>query len=322
MFRSVYSTNICMKSLHLKKIYLASPRGFCAGVARAVKIVDLVLKKHGPPIYVRHQIVHNQRVVSDFERKGVIFIEDLKNIPDESIIVFSAHGSPPSLYQLAKRKKLKLYDATCPLVTKVHLEAKRYKKEGYFIIYIGHRGHPESVGVLNEVPAQTIVLIESLEEAKKINPPQTEKLIILTQTTLSFDDTKGIINKLQKRFPNLVLPPAFDICYSTQNRQNAVKELAKKTKLILVVGSKKSSNSNRLRETAEKHGAQAYLINDYTEVKEDWFKTKKTVGITAGASTPAHLVQELISVLKSKKTQIYTLKVIKENINFPVHGNL
>lgn len=291
----------------LKKIYLASPRGFCAGVKRAVDILDQILQKHKPPIYVRHQIIHNRHVISDFKKKGVIFVKDINNIPNGSVVVFSAHGSPPSLYEKAKKKKLQIYDAVCPLVTKVHLEAKKYTKEGYFIFYIGHKNHPEAIGVLGEVSDQSIVLIKTLEDAEKIIPPQTDRLIVLTQTTLSFDDTKQIINCLKRRFTKLIQPPAFDICYATQNRQNAVKALAKKVDLVLVIGSKESSNSNRLREVAEKEGVSSYLINDISEIKNSWFKDVEKLGITAGASAPKYLIDEVVKYFSKPKVKIEEL---------------
>ena len=300
----------------LKKIYLVSPRGFCAGVKRAVDILDLVLKKHKPPIYVRHQIVHNRHIISDFEKRGVIFVEDINNIPDGSTVIFSAHGSSPNLYQVAKRKKLKVFDATCSLVNKVHLEAKKFNGQGYFIFYIGHKNHPEAEGVLGEIPANSVVLVQTIKEAKKITPPQTDKIIVLTQTTLSFDDTKEIINYLKKRFPKLVQPPAFDICYATQNRQNAVKELAKKVDLVLVIGSKESSNSNRLKEVAEKSGKHAYLINDKSEIKLSWLENVEKLGITAGTSAPKYLIEEVINYFKKQGVTVEELSVIKENINF------
>lgn len=299
----------------LKKIYLACPRGFCAGVRRAVKITNLVLKKHRPPIYIRHHIVHNRHVVSDFEKRGAIFVEDLKEVPNGAVVVFSAHGSSPNLYQEAKNKNLRVYDSVCPLVVKVHLEAKRYEKEGYHILYIGHKNHAEAIGVIGEVLPRSISLISSLDEAKKIKPPQTEKLIVLNQTTLSLDDTKEIIDYLKKRFPKLILPPSSDICFSTQNRQNAVKELAKKVDLVLVVGSKTSSNSNRLKEVAEKSGIPAYLIDDQSEIKDVWFKNVKKVGVTAGASAPEDIVQGVIKYLSVNGVEIAEIVTVKENIN-------
>ena len=301
----------------LEKIYLASPRGFCAGVSRATAILDSILEKFGPPIYVRHQIVHNRTVVADFEKKGVIFIENINDIPNGSRAVFSAHGTAPQIYEVAKKKKIIIFDATCPLVTKVHLEAKRYVKEGYFILYIGHKGHQEVIGVLGEVPSTSSVLVGSLEEAKNVKPPQTEKLIALSQTTLSLDDTKKIITLLQKRFPKMILPPAFDICYSTQNRQNAVKELAKKAQLILVVGSRESSNSNRLKELAEREGATAYLIDNVQDIKSKWLKNVKHIGITAGASAPDYIINNVVKFLKTDNAIIEELVTVKETTRFP-----
>lgn len=318
MISPSFPTQYSMKVPKLKKIYLASPRGFCAGVTRAVKIVDLVLEKHGPPVYVRHQVVHNRHVVSDFEKKGAIFIENLEEIPDHASIVFSAHGTPPSVYQEAEKKKLKIYDAICPLVAKVHFEAKKYHKEGYFIFYIGHKHHPETEGVLGELPQNSAVLIQTIKEAKKLHPPQKEKLIALTQTTLSYDDTKEIINCLKKRFPKLILPPAFDICFATQNRQNAVKELAKKTDLIIVVGSKNSSNSNRLKETASKTGTTAYLIDDATEIQKSWFKNVKYLGIAAGASAPDYIINQVAGYFADSKVKVEELTTIKEKVSFPL----
>ncbi|PJE60775.1 4-hydroxy-3-methylbut-2-enyl diphosphate reductase [Candidatus Roizmanbacteria bacterium CG10_big_fil_rev_8_21_14_0_10_36_26] len=306
----------------VKKVYLTSPRGFCAGVERAIKMVNLVLKKHKTPIYVRHQIVHNRHIISDFEKKGVIFVEDVNDIPDGSVAVFSAHGSPPNIHDQAKKKKLKIYDAVCPLVTKVHMEAKRYVKEGYYIFYIGYKNHAEAVGVMGEVPSKSIVLIDSIQTAEKIKPPQTDKLIILNQTTLSLDDVKEIVNHLKKRFPKLILPPSSDICFSTQNRQNAVKELAKKSKTILIIGSKTSSNSNRLKEVAKKYGAKSYLIDDKLEIKNSWFKKVQSVGITAGASAPDYLINDLVDFFKKKGAIIKELTIIKEHIHFPLPNNL
>lgn len=308
--------------MNIRKIYLASPRGFCAGVTRAIKIVDLVLKKHGSPIYVRHQIVHNRHVIQNFEKKGVIFVENLDDVPQKSVVIFSAHGSPPQLYKQAKKRKLILYDATCPLVTKVHLEAKRYASEGYFIIYIGHKGHAEAVGVLGEVKLNSIALVEKIDDIKKLKLAQKEKIIVLTQTTLSFDDTSQLIQSIKREFNKAVLPPAFDICFSTQNRQNAVKKLAKKAQAILVVGSKESSNSNKLRQVAINAGVPAYLIDDETEIEEKWFKNISTVGITAGASAPDYIVNDVVNFFKKNNAQVKELEVLKENINFPIPKNL
>lgn len=308
--------------LNIKAIHLASPRGFCAGVERAVDILDKVLVRFGPPVYSRHAIVHNRRVVSDFEKKGAIFVEDIKKIPDGSRVVFSAHGSPPNFYKLAKKKKFKLFDAMCPLVLKVHIEAKKYESNGYFIFYIGHKGHPEPEGVMGNVNRNSIVLIETVKEASKIKPPQEDKIIVLTQTTLSFDDTIKVIEKLKMRFSNLITPPAFDICYATQNRQTAVKSLAKKVDMVLVVGSPASSNSNRLREVAEKEGKIAHMIDDVVAIKDSWFDGVSTVGITAGASSPENLINEVINHIKNNDTKIIEEHVIREKVYFPRPKNL
>lgn len=304
------------KSNTLKRIYLASPRGFCAGVSRAIAILNFVLEKFGPPLYVRHQIVHNRTVVADFEKKGVIFIENIDGIPNSSRVVFSAHGTAPQIYEAAKKKGLIVFDATCPLVTKVHLEAKRYAKEGYFIFYIGHKRHQESIGVLGEILSDSAALISSLEEARSIKPPQIEKLIALSQTTLSFDDTKEIITFLQQRFPKMILPPVFDICYATQNRQNAVKQLVKKAQLILVIGSKESSNANQLRKIAKKE-IKTYLIDGAQNIRSNWLKNISYVGVTAGASTPDYVINDVIRFLQTDNAVVEELETVKENIHFP-----
>jgi 4-hydroxy-3-methylbut-2-en-1-yl diphosphate reductase len=306
-----------MKSGTLEKIYLASPRGFCAGVSRAVAILNFVLEKFGPPLYMSHQIVHNRTVVADFEKKGVIFSESINDIPDGSRVVLSAHGTPPQTYEIAKKKKLSVFDAACPLVAKVHLEAKRYVKEGYFILYIGHKRHQEAIGVLGEVPSASSILISSIDEAKSVRPLQTEKIIALSQTTLSLDDTSEIIALLRQRFPKMILPPSSDICYSTQNRQNAVKDLAKKAELILVIGSEESSNANRLKEAAQRKGIVSYLIEGAKDIKREWLKGIKNIGITAGASTPDYIIENVVKSLQTGDVAVEELMTIKENIQFP-----
>lgn len=311
-----------MKKFNIKTIHLASPRGFCAGVERAVDILGKVLERYGPPVYSRHAIVHNRRVVSDFEKKGAIFVEDIHQIPDGSRVVFSAHGSPPEFYEIAKQKNFKLFDAMCPLVLKVHIEAKKYASEGYYIFYIGHRGHPEPEGVMGNVKNNSIKLIGSETEALNVKPPQEDKLIVLTQTTLSFDDTKKIIETLKKRFPKLILPPAFDICYATQNRQVAVKSLSKKVEVVIIIGSPASSNSNRLREVAEREGKKSYMIDSTSAIKDTWFENVENVGISAGASSPENLVNEVIDYIKNKDTKIFEEHVIKEKVYFPRPNSL
>ena len=311
-----------MKKFNIKTIHLASPRGFCAGVERAVDILGKVLERYGPPVYSRHAIVHNRRVVSDFEKKGAIFVEDIHQIPDGSRVVFSAHGSPPEFYEIARQKNFKLFDAMCPLVLKVHIEAKKYASDGYYIFYIGHRGHPEPEGVMGNVKNNSIKLIGSETEALNVKPPQEDKLIVLTQTTLSFDDTKKIIETLKKRFPKLILPPAFDICYATQNRQVAVKSLSKKVEVVIIIGSPASSNSNRLREVAEREGKKSYMIDSVNAIKDTWFDNVENVGISAGASSPENLVNEVIDYIKNKNTKIFEEHTIKEKVYFPRPSSL
>jgi 4-hydroxy-3-methylbut-2-enyl diphosphate reductase len=295
----------------MKQIVLVRPRGFCAGVERAVMIVERLLDKFGSSLYVRHAIVHNQQVIEDFEKRGAIFTETLETIPEGARVVFSAHGSPPSLYTEAKRRKLKVIDATCPLVTKVHQEAKRYAEADYFIFYVGHKGHAEAIGVLGEVPKEKVVLIESVAEAESVEPPQVDKLVVLNQTTFSLDDIEEIVDSLKKRFPKLVLPPGKDICYATQNRQEAV--------LILVVGSKASSNSNRLRDVAKEVGVRSYLVEDIEAIQWSWLEGVERLGITSGASAPERLVEEMVVELEKRYPGVTVdEKVVKEEkgINF------
>lgn len=305
-----------MKKLQ-KTIVLISPRGFCAGVERAVKIVDLTLKKFNTPLYIKHQIVHNTHVVKDFEKRGIIFVENIEDIPNQSTAIFSAHGSKVSDYEIAKSRGIKVIDATCPLVTKVHIEAKLYAKKGYFVIYIGHEGHPETIGVLSNIQDDKKVLIETHIQATNLIL-KTNKAVILTQTTLSFDDTKQILDILKKKFPFLIIPPAYDVCYATQNRQEAVKKLAAQVDMVLVIGSKNSSNSNRLAEVAKKN-IPSYLIDDENDLKPDWFTNINKVGITSGASAPEKIVFKVIDKLKEKGfTNVKNLEVIQENVKFPL----
>jgi len=286
----------------------------CAGVERALRILELAAEKNKQPVYCRHEIVHNKKVVEEFTKKGVRFIEDLNQTPNGAVVVFSAHGSSPELFALAKKKNLKVIDAVCPLVTKVHLEAKRFADKGYFIVYLGHKNHPEALGVLGEVPGKS-VLISNLEEAKKLKIPG--KAVLLMQTTLSLEESKEIIDYLISKFPNLELPPGKDICFSTTNRQLAVKELAKHSDLILVVGSTNSSNSNRLREAGEKMRVDSYLIDGPEDLKAEWFEDKETVGITAGASAPDKLVDAVVRAVRLKfGGEIEEMEVIKEEVKF------
>ncbi|MDO8566189.1 MAG: 4-hydroxy-3-methylbut-2-enyl diphosphate reductase [Candidatus Moranbacteria bacterium] len=288
-----------MGATSVKKVLLAAPRGFCAGVGRAIQAVEDTLEIFGSPIYVKHEIVHNKHVVADLAAKGVITIENLSEAPDGAVVVFSAHGSLPEHYTEAKRRHMRLIDATCPLVTKVHLEVQRFLKDGYTVVYIGHHGHVEGIGVLGEAGSTVIPLVETAEEVEKLEIGNPEKLIYLTQTTLSVDDTADVIAALKKKYPQIVAPPLSDICFATTNRQEAVKALAKLSDLILIFGSKNSSNSTRLKETARAAGVQAYLIDDISELDENWLIDVETVGISAGASVPEKLVEEAVAYFAS-----------------------
>jgi 4-hydroxy-3-methylbut-2-enyl diphosphate reductase len=276
----------------LEKIYLIKPRGFCAGVKRAVLTVEKALEKFGTPIYTRHQIVHNNYVVKSLEEKGVIFVEEISEIPKNNVVVFSAHGIPPKVMQEAKEKNLIVIDATCPLVKKVHLEAVRYQKNDYKIILIGHKGHQEVLGTMGYAE---MVLVENITDVENLKiPSSTEKIVYLTQTTLSLDGTQEIIEALKKKYPHINAAPKKDICYSSQNRQTAVKELVKYVDCVLVVGSTNSSNSNRLVETAKRQGIDSYLIHNLESIKNSHFSNYKNVGISSGASVPDELVDKLI----------------------------
>ena len=300
----------------MDKIVLASPRGFCAGVERAIDAVEKALAKYGRPVYVKHQIVHNSHVIDDLRKEGEVFVEDLDEVPPGSVVIFSAHGVPPSAHDEAAKRNLTIIDATCPLVTKVHMEARKYSREGYSILFVGHRGHVEVIGTSGEAPELT-QLVETVEDANNIPVSNPDKVVCLTQTTLSIDDTRKVIEALKARFPRIIFPPKEDICYATQNRQNAVKELAKGVGLVIVVGSKNSSNSNRLVEVARNSGANAYLVNDYREINPDWLVNVFSVGITSGASVPDYLVQEVIGHLKSAGVaQVTELATIVENLKF------
>ena len=298
----------------IKKIVLANPRGFCAGVDRAIEIVEKALEIFPPPIYVFHEIVHNRHVVNRLTNNGTIFVDDLKEIPDGSICIYSAHGVSPEIRNLAQSKQLKVIDATCPLVTKVHLEAIRFTKEGYSLILIGHPGHEEVDGTMGEVPMQ---LVSSVEDVKTLEVSNPEKLIYLTQTTLSLDDTDQIVEALKVRFPDLESPPKEDICYATQNRQNSVKEIASQVDLMLVVGSSNSSNSQRLKEAALGSGVPSYLINDEKEIDKNWLENINVVGVTAGASAPEEIVQRVVDHLRSAKNiEVEGLEPQDEHVQF------
>lgn len=281
------------------KLLLAAPRGFCAGVDRAIQIVELALEQHGAPVYVRHEIVHNRYVVDSLKVKGAIFVEELDEVPDGGHVVFSAHGVPKSVPADAQQRGLAYFDATCPLVSKVHRQAERQVDAGRHIIFVGHAGHPEVVGTFGQVPAGAMTLVETAEDAENILPVDPENLAFLTQTTLSVDDTAEIVAVLQRRFPSIVGPKGEDICYATSNRQDAVKAIARDCDLVLVIGAPNSSNSLRLVEVAARSGAKAYLVQRAEDISMNWFDGVDTLGLTAGASAPEILVREIIDALSN-----------------------
>ena len=304
------------------KILLAAPRGFCAGVNMAIESLDLTIKAFGTPVYVYHEIVHNKYVVDTFRAKGAIFVESLEEVPTGSTLLFSAHGVSPEIRRLARERKLAAIDATCPLVTKVHLEAIRYAKEGYTILLIGHEGHDEVVGTMGEAP-QAMVLVESEDEADKLEFPPGTKLAYLTQTTLSVDDANRIISRLRARFPQIANPPKDDICYATQNRQEAIHLLAREADLVLVLGSQNSSNSQRLKELAQESGVAARLIDGAQDIDASWFDGVETVLITAGASAPESVVQECISYLQGPfGATVESRSIREEDVHFPLPREL
>ena len=283
------------------QILLANPRGFCAGVDRAIDIVERAVELFGAPIYVRHEVVHNRYVVERLRSLGAVFVEELDEVPDDATVIFSAHGVARAVQDEARRRDLKVFDATCPLVTKVHMEVARYAREGREVILIGHEGHPEVEGTMGQFDAQfggRIVLVETPEDVQKLDIKEPERLAFVTQTTLSVDDTERVVEALRQRFPTLTTPRKEDICYATQNRQDAVKRLVERCDIILVVGSPTSSNSNRLREIAEKAGMPGYLIDGPEDMKREWFENKRVVGVTAGASAPEVLVERVVARLK------------------------
>ncbi len=304
------------------KVYLAKPRGFCAGVDRAIDVVEIALDIYGPPVYVRHEIVHNDHVVNELRKKGAVFVDEIAEIPEGSVTVFSAHGVSPAIRAQSKERALKVIDATCPLVTKVHLEAVRYAKRGYSIILIGHRNHVEVEGTMGEAP-EAMTLVESPADVANLALPQSEKVIYLTQTTLSVDDTKEVISALKARFPHIEAPPTDDICYATTNRQAAVKEMATKCDMILVIGSPTSSNSNRLVEVAIGNGTRSKLINDESQLTVELFEGVERLGITAGASAPEILVQDVVRWLERNFTvEFADLDVIQEDVQFTLPREL
>ena len=285
------------------QIILANPRGFCAGVDRAIEIVERALQTLGAPIYVRHEVVHNTYVVNDLKNKGAIFVNELNEVPDNATVIFSAHGVAQAIHHEAKKRALKIFDATCPLVTKVHLEVMKHAKQGYDVILIGHAGHPEvdgTMGQYDRTGGGNIYLIENEKDLDALSVKNPEKLAFVTQTTLSVDDTSTIINALKKKYPHIHAPRKDDICYATQNRQDAVRKLTASCDLILVVGSKNSSNSNRLKELASNHGISSYLIDSAENIDKCWFENKHSIGVTAGASAPETLVKEVIEYLQKE----------------------
>ncbi len=298
------------------RVLLAAPRGYCAGVDRAVQTVEHALELHGPPIYVRKEIVHNKHVVKELTKRGAIFVDEVDEVPEGARLVFSAHGVSPAVKEHAADRSLRTVDATCPLVTKVHVEARRFAKEGYTIILIGHDGHEEVEGTTGEAP-DSILLVETAEDVDRVEVPDPDRVAFITQTTLSVDETAGIIARLRERFPNITSPKADDICYATTNRQLAVKQLASDCDLVLVIGSKNSSNSNRLVDVTRELGTAAYLIDRAAEVEEEWLDGVDTVGITSGASAPEELVTELVEMFRDRgTTEITELRAIDESVRF------
>jgi len=307
------------------KIILANPRGFCAGVDRAISIVELALEIHGAPIYVRHEVVHNRFVVNGLRERGAIFVEELSEVPDGAIVIFSAHGVSQAVRQEAKDRNLKVFDATCPLVTKVHMQVARASKKGTKAILIGHKGHPEVEGTMGQYGNQEggIYLIESIEDIANLPVAQNDDLTFMTQTTLSLDDTAETISALKEKYPAIQGPHKNDICYATTNRQQAVRELAKQSDLVVVVGSKNSSNSNRLAELASRMGVASKLIDDPNDIQPDWFNGVQTIGVTAGASAPEELVQSVIARMKEFGVMdVEELQGLEENMFFEVPKEL
>ncbi len=297
-------------------LLLAAPRGYCAGVDRAVQTVERALELHGAPVYVRKEIVHNKHVVEQLRERGAVFVESETEVPEGAVAVFSAHGVAPSVHANAAARGLRTIDATCPLVTKVHVEAKKFAAEGYTIVLVGHAGHEEVEGTMGEAP-EHIVLIENEEDVDALEVSDPSKVAYISQTTLSVDETRAIIERLRERFPAIIGPRTDDICYATTNRQAAVKQLARECDLVLVIGSRNSSNSNRLVEVAREHGADSYLIDNETEVRENWLEGQRVVGITSGASAPEELVQRLVAFFRDRgTTDVRELEVVQEDVRF------
>jgi 4-hydroxy-3-methylbut-2-en-1-yl diphosphate reductase len=299
-----------------EKLLLARPRGYCAGVDRAVQTVERALGMYGAPVYVRKEIVHNKHVVDQLRARGAIFVDEETEVPEGSTVVFSAHGVAPSVHAGARRRHLTTIDATCPLVTKVHVEARKFAAEGYTIVLIGHDGHEEVEGTMGEAPDR-IVLVQDEHDVDELEVEDPEHIAFITQTTLSVDETESIIARLRERFPRIRAPRTDDICYATTNRQAAVKQLAQVCDLVLVIGSSNSSNSNRLVEVAREYGAESYLIDNESQVQEDWLEGKRVLGITSGASAPEELVQRLVDFFRARGTgDIEELEVVREDVRF------
>jgi 4-hydroxy-3-methylbut-2-en-1-yl diphosphate reductase len=299
-----------------EKLLLAAPRGYCAGVDRAVQTVERALELYGAPVYVRKEIVHNKHVVEELRERGAVFVESETEVPEGATVVFSAHGVAPSVHANAAQRELYTIDATCPLVTKVHVEAKKFAAEGYTIVLVGHAGHEEVEGTMGEAP-DNIVLIENEQDVDELEVDDPSKVAYISQTTLSVDETRAVINRLRERFPEIIGPRTDDICYATTNRQAAVKQLARKCDLVLVIGSRNSSNSNRLVEVAREHGADSHLIDNESEVREEWLEGKQVVGITSGASAPDALVQRLVRFFEDRGTSdVEVLEVVQEDVRF------
>ena len=297
-------------------LLLAAPRGYCAGVDRAVQTVERALELYGAPVYVRKEIVHNKHVVEELRERGAVFVESEEQVPEGAIVVFSAHGVAPSVIDNASRRGLQTIDATCPLVTKVHVEAKKFAADGYTIVLVGHAGHEEVEGTMGEAP-ERIVLIESVDDVDHLEVDDPDKMAYISQTTLSVDETRSIINRLRERFPAIIGPRTDDICYATTNRQAAVKELARECDLVLVIGSRNSSNSNRLVEVAREQGCASHLIDQPEQVREEWLADTRVIGITSGASAPEQLVQRLVDFFRARGTRdVRELEVVKEDVRF------
>ena len=306
----------------IERVILAEPRGFCAGVIRAIEAVELALANYGPPIYVRRQIVHNLFVVRDLERKGAIFVEEVSDIPAGARVIFSAHGIAPIVRGMAQGRELDVIDATCPLVTKVHVEAVRYVRDGYKVLLVGHAGHDEIIGTMGEAPDE-ILLVQDINDAASIEVPNPDRVALVTQTTLSVDETRDIVDALKARFPKIRMPARSDICFATQNRQDAVKKLAEEADVVLVLGADNSSNSQQLREVANIGECRAYLIDSLQDLDESWLDGARSVGITSGASTPDSLVEEVLAhFIASGVEDVRTLKAMEENITFQLPREL